>query len=73
MERADGEWCKLEMNKVAFLPRDSRELCLGRGPLVPGRFLKDSPSRDDKLACCLLRLGSRPRNLGRCQADGERL
>lgn len=34
MERADGEWCTLEMNKVAFLPRETRELCLGRGPLA---------------------------------------
>lgn len=32
IERADGEWCTLEMNKVALLPRETRKLCLGRGP-----------------------------------------
>lgn len=32
-ERADGEWCTLEMNKAALLPRETWELCLGRGPL----------------------------------------
>lgn len=34
MERADGEWCTLEMNKAALLPRETWKLCLGRGPLT---------------------------------------
>lgn len=39
MERADGEWCKLEMNKVVLLPRETRELCLGRGPALSAPLL----------------------------------
>lgn len=54
IERADGEWCTLEMNNVALLPRETWKLCLGRGPDLPAE--KGNPGPVDKLACCLLRL-----------------